>query len=194
MTSRDILEQVEKYNCKNVIFTGGEPMINDLWPLQRLLKQKEYHISIETNGTIIPEDAIALAGRIISDQALLFVNFEEEEQVEENIEGDSKEIADEVVEVEVPEEAIKASIEPEISQEQLPESTGEISDSDDVDGVVKVDERAVQISTEGTVVTIAASDDDGVSIDGTTLKAFNSSTFEISGSGFLSNSTLFTIS
>ena len=43
-------------------------------------------MSIETNGTIIPEDAIALAGRIISDQALLFVNFEDEEQVEENIE------------------------------------------------------------------------------------------------------------
>ena len=43
-------------------------------------------MNIETNGTIIPEDAIALAGRIISDQALLFVNFEEEEQVEENVE------------------------------------------------------------------------------------------------------------
>ena len=43
-------------------------------------------MSIETNGTIIPEDAIALAGRIISDQASLFVNFEEEEQVEESIE------------------------------------------------------------------------------------------------------------
>ena len=43
-------------------------------------------MNIETNGTIIPEDAIALAGRIISDQASLFVNFEEEEQVEENIE------------------------------------------------------------------------------------------------------------
>ena len=41
-------------------------------------------MSIETNGTIIPEDAIALAGRIISDQASLFVNFEEEEQVEES--------------------------------------------------------------------------------------------------------------
>ena len=31
----------------------------------------------------------------------------------------------------------------------------------------------MQISTEGTVVTIAASDDDGVSIDGPTRKAFN---------------------
>ena len=40
-------------------------------------------MNIETNGTIIPEDAIALAGRIISDQASYFVNFEEEEEVKE---------------------------------------------------------------------------------------------------------------
>ena len=49
-------------------------------------------MNIETNGTIVPEDAIALAGRIISDQALLFVNFEEEEQVEENIEDNEPQL------------------------------------------------------------------------------------------------------
>ena len=38
-------------------------------------------MDIETNGSILPEDAVALAGRIISDQASLFVNFEEEEEV-----------------------------------------------------------------------------------------------------------------
>tara|TARA_B100001989_G_scaffold94270_1_gene65587 strand:- start:1642 stop:2658 length:1017 start_codon:yes stop_codon:yes gene_type:complete len=40
-------------------------------------------MEIKTNGTIVPEDAVALAGRIISDQALFFVNFEEEEEVKE---------------------------------------------------------------------------------------------------------------
>ena len=40
-------------------------------------------MEIKTNGTIIPEDAVALAGRIISDQASYFVNFEEEEEVKE---------------------------------------------------------------------------------------------------------------
>ena len=39
-------------------------------------------MEIKTNGTIIPEDAVALAGRIISDQAF-FGNFEEEEEVKE---------------------------------------------------------------------------------------------------------------
>ena len=41
-------------------------------------------MEIETNGTILPEDAVALAGRIISDQASFFVNFQEEEEVMES--------------------------------------------------------------------------------------------------------------
>ena len=113
-----------------------------------------------------------------------------EEQVDESIEGDSEEIVDEAVEVEVPEEEIEAPSEPETSQEQAMKPTEEISGPDDVDGVAKLNERAVQISSEGTTVTIAASGDDGISIDGTTLNAFNSSMFEISGSGFLPNSTV----
>jgi len=35
-------------------------------------------MDIETNGTIPPEDALALAARIISDQVSLFINFEEQ--------------------------------------------------------------------------------------------------------------------
>lgn len=59
MSCVDILSEISKFNCKNIIFTGGEPMINDLWPIQRLLKNRGYHISIETNGTIlIPEGLI----------------------------------------------------------------------------------------------------------------------------------------
>ena len=59
MNCVDILSEISKFNCKNIIFTGGEPMINDLWPIQRLLKNRGYHISIETNGTIlIPEGLI----------------------------------------------------------------------------------------------------------------------------------------
>ncbi len=58
MTCKAIIDQVTKYECKNVIFTGGEPMINNLWPIQRLLKQNGYHISIETNGTIPIEEGL----------------------------------------------------------------------------------------------------------------------------------------
>ena len=52
MTAKQIIAEVEKYPCKNIVFTGGEPMLNNLWPMRRLLKQRGYHFSIETNGTI----------------------------------------------------------------------------------------------------------------------------------------------
>ena len=34
-------------------------------------------VSLETNGTVTPEDAVALAARILQDQLQLFINFEE---------------------------------------------------------------------------------------------------------------------
>ena len=58
MTAGQIIEEIGKYECKNIIFTGGEPMLNDLWPLRRLLNQNHHHISIETNGTISIDDGL----------------------------------------------------------------------------------------------------------------------------------------
>ena len=58
MTARQIIEEIRKYECKNIIFTGGEPMLNDLWPLRRLLNRNQHHISIETNGTISIDDGL----------------------------------------------------------------------------------------------------------------------------------------
>ena len=80
-----------------------------------------------------------------------------DEQTDESIESNSEEILDDVVEIKVPEEEIEASGRPEVPQEKATESTVEISDSVDVDGVVKLNDRAVQISSEGHSVTIAAS-------------------------------------
>ncbi len=59
MNAIDILSEVMKFTCNNIIFTGGEPMLNDLWPLHRLLKSRGYSLSIESNGTIeIPEGLV----------------------------------------------------------------------------------------------------------------------------------------
>lgn len=56
MTALEILGDVMEYDCKRIIFTGGEPMLHDLWPLHRLLKARGYNLSVETNGTIeVPE-------------------------------------------------------------------------------------------------------------------------------------------
>jgi DNA-directed RNA polymerase subunit alpha len=38
-------------------------------------------MQIETNGAVTPEDAVALAARILQDQLALFINFEEPKQV-----------------------------------------------------------------------------------------------------------------
>lgn len=51
LTIQEIMEEISKYNCKNVIITGGEPTISDLTPLLKELKDKGYWIAIETNGT-----------------------------------------------------------------------------------------------------------------------------------------------
>ncbi len=38
-------------------------------------------LTVETNGTVTPEDAVALAARILQDQLQLFINFEEPRQL-----------------------------------------------------------------------------------------------------------------
>jgi DNA-directed RNA polymerase subunit alpha len=38
-------------------------------------------LTVETNGTVSPEDAVALAARILQDQLQLFINFEEPQQL-----------------------------------------------------------------------------------------------------------------
>ncbi len=46
-------------------------------------------LSLETNGTIVPEDAVALAARILQDQLALFVTFEEpREKMRDEVEDD----------------------------------------------------------------------------------------------------------
>lgn len=56
MTVARIVERVLSFKCKNVIYTGGEPLLNDLWPLSRELKKHDIHLSCESNGTIkVPE-------------------------------------------------------------------------------------------------------------------------------------------
>ncbi len=56
LTTSEILNEVLQYNCKNIVLTGGEPLVQHkpLTELAKLLKNEGKHIEIETNGTIIP--------------------------------------------------------------------------------------------------------------------------------------------
>lgn len=52
MTKEDILDAIGDFNCKNIIMTGGEPLLQVDKDLFDLLKQKGYFLCIETNGSI----------------------------------------------------------------------------------------------------------------------------------------------
>lgn len=58
MELENIVNEVLKYNCKRVIFTGGEPCLQDLETIGRELKKYDINLSVETNGTIPVPDII----------------------------------------------------------------------------------------------------------------------------------------
>jgi len=47
-----IINVITDFECKKIIFTGGEPALQNLEPLIQELRPKGYNFSIETNGTI----------------------------------------------------------------------------------------------------------------------------------------------
>lgn len=56
MKLEDIVETVLSFNCDRVIFTGGEPCLQDLQTIGVELKKHGLNLSVETNGTIkVPE-------------------------------------------------------------------------------------------------------------------------------------------
>lgn len=58
MEVNEIVEQVLSFGCDRVIFTGGEPAIQDLSTIGKMLKSHNISLSIETNGTIIVDPII----------------------------------------------------------------------------------------------------------------------------------------
>ncbi|MCG8450110.1 MAG: 7-carboxy-7-deazaguanine synthase QueE [Pirellulales bacterium] len=49
----EIVAQVEEWDCRHVVLTGGEPMLfAELLPLAEILSERGWHITIETAGTL----------------------------------------------------------------------------------------------------------------------------------------------
>ena len=56
MSVEEIVSQVKSYPSRHVVLTGGEPMIAPELPaLARQLRDEDYHITIETAGTVLPQ-------------------------------------------------------------------------------------------------------------------------------------------
>lgn len=65
MTLQQILAEIEKYGIKNVLLTGGEPLLQDNCKvLAKILLEQNYRVSIETGGnrdiTVLPADVIKI--------------------------------------------------------------------------------------------------------------------------------------
>jgi len=56
MSISEIMAILNQWSTKRVIFTGGEPALQDLRPLSDELHSNGYNIAIETNGTVELED------------------------------------------------------------------------------------------------------------------------------------------
>ena len=58
MRSDEVAERIGRYRCDNVIFTGGEPLLQQdrLAEVARLLRSQHsgYEFEVETNGTVLP--------------------------------------------------------------------------------------------------------------------------------------------
>lgn len=55
MSVDEIISEVRKFNAEHVVLTGGEPMIApEIHRLASMLRSYNYHITIETAGTIPP--------------------------------------------------------------------------------------------------------------------------------------------
>jgi organic radical activating enzyme len=57
LSSNQILSEIQKYPCSDVLLTGGEPFLQDLTQLLQTLKRAGCFIAVETNGCYkIPPD------------------------------------------------------------------------------------------------------------------------------------------
>jgi 7-carboxy-7-deazaguanine synthase len=60
LAAEEIVARVEQLGARNVVITGGEPLLqqDELTPLVHALKTRGYRLEIETNGTTLPQPAM----------------------------------------------------------------------------------------------------------------------------------------
>jgi len=59
MTITQVVKHIEAFNCKHIVFTGGEPLLYQK-QMHEILSTlgEEYFVEVETNGTIAPDALI----------------------------------------------------------------------------------------------------------------------------------------
>lgn len=68
MSVESVVNEVRKLRIKNVCITGGEPLIQEeVFSLIYELNNLDYHVSIETNGSIELEDTVRRSHKYVMD-------------------------------------------------------------------------------------------------------------------------------
>ena len=74
MSISEIMDVLNQWSSKRIIYTGGEPAMQKLRPLSDELHSKGYDIAIETNGTIELEEGL-VDWICVSPKDMLFPEF-----------------------------------------------------------------------------------------------------------------------
>ena len=69
-----IQREVSKFKAKRVVFTGGEPALQDTFMAHFMQKNPDFYYQMETNGTVFPEKSIALLDHITVSPKMFAVN------------------------------------------------------------------------------------------------------------------------
>lgn len=54
----DLINECKRYNCPNVLFTGGEPLLQLTEEIVNAFKEAGFYLALETNGTVTPPKGI----------------------------------------------------------------------------------------------------------------------------------------
>ncbi len=67
MSVDEVVGAISKYSCKRICLTGGEPLLQkDSFELVKMLREQDFFVLIETNGSVDISDFSEDAGVIIS--------------------------------------------------------------------------------------------------------------------------------
>jgi 7-carboxy-7-deazaguanine synthase len=76
MNEREIFENIEQYNTKRIIFTGGEPALHDLFMADFAYKHDKLDYFLETNGTIFIKESIKIFEHVVVSPKFFAINEE----------------------------------------------------------------------------------------------------------------------
>ncbi|WP_025270732.1 7-carboxy-7-deazaguanine synthase QueE [Hippea sp. KM1] len=74
MDDEKIYATIKDFPTKNIIFTGGEPVLRDDFMAYFMEKHSDYSYFLETNGTLFPQKSIKLFSHIVVSPKVFAIN------------------------------------------------------------------------------------------------------------------------